>query len=309
MKAFVTFALVLSMVFGNLAEAALCRNWSAPVRVGELDTSMVSEASGLVASRAHPGRIYLHNDSGDGPYFYVSDANGARARRITVNNFTPRDAEDLAYGPCPGGGSCLAIGDIGDNRRARPEIQVALVREVPQFANTVQPLQVLRLRYPNGPRNAESLVLHPNGDLYIITKEEQGKAAGIAHVYRFPAYQFNAASSVAGVLEYVGALNIPQLALNYSDWGKIATGASISADGSRLLVLTYESAFEFSFNLAGYIPAAESMREGVDYNLIPLTGLPQQETIAFLPGDREFVYSTEAEDKGSAPLMKVSCAD
>jgi hypothetical protein len=55
---------------------------------------------------------------------------------------------------------------------------------------------------------------------------------------------------------------------------------AISDDGSRLLVLTYTDAVEYSMDLK------ERQKIRLDF-------LQQQESVTYLPGSRSFIYSTE----------------
>ena len=48
-----------------------------PEVVGRLRVPALTELSGLAASRANPGALWAHNDSGDGPFFYCLRVSGA----------------------------------------------------------------------------------------------------------------------------------------------------------------------------------------------------------------------------------------
>jgi hypothetical protein len=45
---------------------------------GRIDSSELDEASGLAASRLHPGILYSHNDNGDSPRLFAIDESTAR---------------------------------------------------------------------------------------------------------------------------------------------------------------------------------------------------------------------------------------
>ncbi|MGH9267370.1 MAG: hypothetical protein ACRD0D_04255, partial [Acidimicrobiales bacterium] len=51
--------------------------YGAPVKLGDLGDPAVKESSGLAASRRNPGRLWTHNDSGDGPLVYCLERSGA----------------------------------------------------------------------------------------------------------------------------------------------------------------------------------------------------------------------------------------
>ena len=147
-----------------------CPQWSQPKAVGYLNSDVIDEASGIEVSPLSKQRLFHINDSGDGPHFYTSDLNGNDTKTISIKGFSPVDVEDLTLGPCLDKKSCLFIGDIGDNNKVREDIVVVLIEEKPSFDKEVSPSLTLRLKYPDGPHNAEGIAVHPNGDLYILTK-------------------------------------------------------------------------------------------------------------------------------------------
>jgi hypothetical protein len=103
------------LLLGALAVA----QYKAPAVVATLRLPELFESSGIVASRAHPGVFWSHNDSGDGPYIYPFDraGNGLGRRRVTAANAI--DWEDIAIAPAPKAGWHLYIGDIGNNQSRR----------------------------------------------------------------------------------------------------------------------------------------------------------------------------------------------
>jgi hypothetical protein len=150
--------------------------------LGRVQSNSVTEASGLAASRAHPGVLWTHNDSGGGPVLYAMTFSGESLGRYRIANARARDWEDLAIGPGPvAGRSYLYIGDIGGNT-ARNEVQVYRVAE-PNVGTsqslaetTVGDVATITLRYPNGARyNAETLMIDPRSrKLLIVTKDRSG---------------------------------------------------------------------------------------------------------------------------------------
>src|SRR3954470_12775279 len=81
-----------------------------PDRIGRLEHPAIREASGIVASRRHPGIFWVHNDSGNPPALYAIRRDGAlvRAYRVGVPNV---DWEDIAAD----GEGHLFLGDTGNN--------------------------------------------------------------------------------------------------------------------------------------------------------------------------------------------------
>jgi hypothetical protein len=256
------------------ADAQLCRQWSEAVRVGELQVQL-TEASGLAASRQFPGRLYHINDSGETGKFFITGIDGKDTRAVRIDGFEPEDTEALSLGPCPGKDSisCLYIGDIGDNDVKRKSIEIVVVDEVRNFSQTVKPRSRLKLLYPDGPHDAESMAVHPNGDIFILTKEN-------------PARLYKANPNAAQqTLTPVTTLQP----------GGKPTDMAISDDGMRLLVLTYMDAVEYSMDFK-------------QQQKIRLNFLQQQESVAYLAGSRSFIYSTEQLLQGLPQwIMKVDC--
>jgi len=70
------------------------------------------EVSGMVAT---PDAIYVHNDSGDGPYLYALNHDGQRIATTQFASVQPIDMESIAMD-----GSTFYVGDTGRNARGGP---------------------------------------------------------------------------------------------------------------------------------------------------------------------------------------------
>ncbi len=282
--------------------------WDAPVRAGQLDAAVIDEASGLAVSSQFPGRLYHVNDSGDSGRFYVTDTRGAGVRVIDVAGFDPVDTEDLALGPCGSvDGSCLFIADIGDNARVRDTLRIVRVPERERFESPAAALDTIRVRYPDGARDAESIALHPGGDLFIVSKGGRTAlpAASPSTIYRLPAEAWVHADGGVHAMERLGEIDFNAIGGDAFS-GSLPTAFDISGDGRRFIVLTYVNAFEFYIDLSlGAMPSTEELEPGVDFREIRLFPLRQQESIAYL-GPNAFLYDTEASG-GEAPIMRVRC--
>src|SRR5262245_1539086 len=188
--------------------------YGAPVHLVNLENQDIKESSGIAASRRNADIFWTHNDSGDGPFIYAFDRQGKHRGVWRVAGAKAIDWEDMAVGPGPRRGqSYLYLGDIGDNSRKRDQITVYRVAE-PRItpkdsSSTIQNphetgvADVIRLKYPDGKYDAETLLIHPlTGDLYIITKM-RGAPARV--------YKLRAPAPKSGVssLSYVGELRFP----------------------------------------------------------------------------------------------------
>jgi hypothetical protein len=137
----------------------------------------ITESSGLAPSLLHPNVLWTHNDSGNPPKIYAIGRNGSTAATLTLSGMPNVDWEAIASfrgpaGSIAPGAALIAVGDIGDNNARRSSVRIALVREPQRLRSaTVKPIRVLRLRYPGGPRDAESLLCDPRtGQLYVVSK-------------------------------------------------------------------------------------------------------------------------------------------
>ncbi len=148
--------------------------------LGVVDSDRLTEISGIVASRHHAGLLWVHNDSGDQPRLYALNTQAKLLATYSVTGAQAQDWEDIAMGPGPKMGlDYLYIGDIGDNRAKRDNVVVYRVAE-PNFTLTDTPMsgqtslaQAQVLTYPDGPHDAEALLVDPNnGDIYLISKRQ-----------------------------------------------------------------------------------------------------------------------------------------
>src|SRR5689334_12151233 len=132
----------------------------------------VPEASGVAFSQRTPGVAWVHNDSKK-PVVHALSEKGAVLGAARVTGAEIVDWEDIAVAPCPKG-SCLYIGDIGDNRASRPSITVYRTPEPAPNEQATDPVEAMHAKYPDRPRDAEALIVLPKGDMFVVTKGEDG---------------------------------------------------------------------------------------------------------------------------------------
>lgn len=215
------------------------------MHLADLEYKAIAESSGIAASRRNRELFWTHNDSGDGPFIYAFDRKGKHRGVWQVLGAKAQDWEDMASGPGPERDMpYLYLGDIGDNSRTREEIVVYRVTEPlitstdasssTRYPRTTQPADVIRLKYPDGKYNAETLLVHPTtGDLYIVTKAA-GEAAGV--------YKAKAPLSTTGVtaLARMSDVRFPNAL------GGVITGGCISPDARRIILCDYIEGFELT---------------------------------------------------------------
>lgn len=205
----------------------------------------LAEASGLAAaSYAGQGLLWSHNDSGDTARVFLLTEDG---RHKAMVFFPPqvslRDWEDMAVGPGPEPGQqYLYIADMGDNRKVYESYFIYRVKEPPLDALNpnvpyVMPeADVIEVRYPEGKRDAECLMIDPDTrDLYVVStiksrfSGEQNDYDDSIRVYRLPFAQ-----QTAGVqtLQEVARLGLRDV-----------NGGDISRDGQEVLLKTYNGIY------------------------------------------------------------------
>ena len=199
-------------------------------QVGTVASAELTEISGLAASRAYPGVLWAHNDSGDDAAIHALTGDGTALGRILLADLTARDWEDIALGPGPEAGrDYLYLADIGDNRGNRSTVQIHRVPEPSPGTARVAGGETLTLTYSSGPAEAETLLVDPDsGDLVIV-----GKAlSGVTPVFFVP-----------GTAEW----SMPQQADNLGEieLGAFAVATGGDATAGLVVVRTYDEIFSW----------------------------------------------------------------
>lgn len=247
----------------------------------------IRESSGVAVSRAHAGIFWTHNDSGQ-PLLYAVDAHGRAAGQVRVDGASVEDWEDIALAPCPAGGDCLYVADIGDNEAARPSITIYRIPEPAPDAARSAPAAAIRLRYPDGPHDAEAMFVL-DGAIHVVTKGESGPIA----LYRAPAA---AAAGAETPMQRIRLLSTEKV-----DRPQRITGADASADGRWVALRTLESASLYrAAELAGS-GGAPPLR--VDLRAL---GEKQGEGIGFA-ADGSLLLSSEGRKKEPGTFSRLTC--
>lgn len=252
---------------------------SGPSVAFRMSDPRIIEASGLVASRQHPGVYWTHNDSGDGPYAYAVDAaTGRTLARITLRGVPARDMEAISIGP----DNDLYLGDIGDNLGGKwPEVWIYRFHEPKQLHDQTVDVTRYTVRYDDGPRDAEALMVQPRtGRVYIASKNENG-----GHLYAGPAKL-----STHGINVFHRIADVP--------W---VTDGAFSPDGSRLVLRGYFWSADYRWS--GGLP------HKIDDLNVPMQ--PQGEGVAFTTDGRALMYDSEGKDSEvwRAPLSGADLPD
>jgi hypothetical protein len=286
LRRFILAGLLAAALTGPAAGAAA-------TPVATLRDPAVAESSGIVASRANRGVYWTHNDSGDGPVLYAFGPSGKSYGRWTVPGAAAVDWEDIAIGPAPGGRWYLYAADIGDNSRRRPEVVVYRVEEPrvsapPACARACRtaPATAFHLRYPDGPHNAETLMVHPvTGDLYIVSKADSGDMETTVYVAR--AAQLRGVAPVT--LAAVAKLDVPDRMFRMILMG--ITGGEISPDGRSVALCDYRD-----YHIAT-LPAGASFDEiwKQPFSSVAIGAGAQIEGICFRTDGRSLALTSEGK--------------
>ncbi len=140
-----------------------------------LQDPALEESSGLAVSRLHDGVVWSHPDGGDTAEVMAVDGRGRTVATVRLRGVDPYDPEALAPGSTSDGRPALFLGDIGDNRARRADISVFRFTEPRRLADQTVARTWWKLSYPDGPKDAEALLVDPrDGRIWIATKDVFG---------------------------------------------------------------------------------------------------------------------------------------
>ena len=215
----------------------------------------ITESSGLIDQG---DTVVTINDSLHGPTLYVLDSRtGATVGRTTYSSDPAIDTEALARGR----DGAVWVGDIGDNDAARDLVSVYRVGRVGPGDRTVD-AQRYDLRYPGGPRDAETLLVDPDdGRLYVVSK-------GLFGGQLFEAPRVLRPDAV-NLLRPVGRV------------GGLVTDGDFLPDGKHVVVRDYGDAFVYS------------LRPWEQVGDWALPAQPQGEGLSVRPSGTDVIVSSE----------------
>ncbi|KAK7489187.1 hypothetical protein BaRGS_00019565, partial [Batillaria attramentaria] len=196
-------------------------------KLGKVKDLRLDEASGLAASRKHPGVFYTHNDKGGrARIFALSAETGEVLATLKIEGAVNKDWEDICVGPSASGKAANTI---------------YKVREPDTIQNdSLKVEDTLKFKWRE--QDAESLMIDPEGNLYIISKVKGGQAL----FAKLPASGWGASDPEPIPESDTARLNIET---NKND----PQGADISPDGTEILVKAEKAVYYYAVPKKDYL--------------------------------------------------------
>jgi hypothetical protein len=235
---------------------------------------MVNEISGIADSKAHPGFIWAHEDSGAPPVIYVIGHEGNVLKTMVLENAVNRDWEDMVLA-----GGKVYLAETGDNAGVFPGYFFYLFPEPAITTDTVQTFETIPFTYPDGSHDAEAfLVDTATSDIFIITKKDSP-----SRIYKI-SYPYGATNVaiLSGTLGYSGVVS-----------------ACLSNDGSEIIIKTYGQLYHYKRK------AGQSISQALqsEHTQLKYTAEPQGEAISFAADNSGFYTLSE---KGFAGFVNLN---
>jgi hypothetical protein len=247
---------------------------------------IIDEASGLAPSYSMAGYLWTNQDSGRPHSLYLVSKDGASIKEFNIPGTTNRDWEEVAIGPGPAGGvNYLYIGDIGNNNA--PVSPTGTIYRVPEIGDInaafdQSKVEKITFSYPDGPRDAEALIVDPaSKDIFIISKE-----ASNTGIYRL-AFPQSLTETITA--EKIGS--VPSVST--------VTAATVSKDGNEILLRTYLAAYYWKRS-AGETIGQTLMKAANKSLLVALE--PQGEAIGFEVEGKGFYTLSEKSSSTAVTL-------
>jgi hypothetical protein len=256
-------------------------------KVCTISDERLVELSGLVATA--DGYIAI-NDGSDlssrERVFFLNKKCNVRDD-VSYSGNGPRDTEDLALSPDR---ATLWIADVGDNPDGERRSSVALWK---MPADGSKRPEIYRMSYPDGPHDAEALLIGADDLPVIVTKGAK------AELYKPTAALKKGATTP---LQKVGEVTMPKTTTGnpLGPAGRVAvTGAAAAPDGKRVVLRTYADAFEW--DVTGDI--VETLTKG-EPRVTPLPDEPWGEAITYSADGASFLTVSEtAQQEDLEPVI------
>ncbi len=242
-------ALIASMLLVGGFPAAAGAQMTVAFRITD---GRITEMSGMARS-PQAGLYWVVNDSGSGGVVYGVTGKG-KVQGTLRYRAAPVDVEAVALHQ-----DRLYVADIGDNANKRRTVAVYAF-DRPRASGLTVSYRQWDFRYPDGPHDAETLLVTPDGRLNIVTKAAEGS------IYRAPktlsATRTNTLVKVGPAPAYV-------------------TDGLVLPGGRQLALLTYRQVL------------VVDAKTGIQQASAPVTGQKQAESLALSLSGRSLLVGSE----------------
>jgi hypothetical protein len=194
-----------------------------PSQQCQITDKRLSGASGIAAAR---GGLYVLNDKPPTVVYSIDSL-----CRISAENrlkVTGTDTEDLAVAH----DGTLWLGDIGGNNAPRQVVSLY------HWSGTGKDADRFDLRYPDGPHDAEALLVSLDGAVVVVTKVSGGRSE---------VYSAHLPLGATDQLQKVAELDFKtfRTAKDTAPGSLLVTGGAVAPDGTHFVLRTYTAAYEW----------------------------------------------------------------
>jgi hypothetical protein len=242
------------------------------------------DITGLVATDS--GYVVIDGSNQDWPLYIVHLNASCQRTRLQSYSGSPVDPEDMAIDNT----GTLWIADTGDAATSRTRVTLW---KVPPTG----PMTQYRLRYPDGPRQSQAMVLDGDGRPIFITQPSNG--TGPAKLYEPATGRMQAGTTVT--LVNVGSFT-PQATGTPNKLAvlgnQLVTGGANSPDGTRVVLRTYSDAYEWTVRNGDVVTAITKTTPLIT----PLANEEQGTSIAYSRDGKYFL--TVSNVSVSTPILR-----
>jgi len=237
----------------------------------QISPGVIDEASGIADSKVNPDYLWVEQDGGNSNDIFLLSDSGMIFKKINIRGSVNRDWEDIALAKGPvAGTNYLYVADIGDNNQVFTQYRIYRFPEPAAATDTVWTCDSIRFQYPDGPHNAEAILVDDRGDIYIVTKQ-----SSLSAIFRL-GYPQNL--TTVNIATKVGELHFNGV-----------VSAAISTAGDELLIKTYTSIYYWKKTSSETIEQALQK----DPVLLNYQQEPQGEAICFKNNNAGFYTLSE----------------
>jgi len=221
-------------------------------RIGTIMDAEICEASGMAASLRTDDLLWLINDSGNPADLFAVGHDGQTRAKFPIADVPNCDWEDLAsfsLNQTP----YLLIADIGDNLAGRGRCSLFVVKEpilseAPETPKRALPVEwSIYFTYPTGPRDCEAVAVDVQGQrILLLSKRDRPPLLFELPLKPSPQNDSPVLATAIGPMTTIPPPTEEDLQRPYGfSWSR-PTAMDLSADGRRLVVLTYKHAYAFT---------------------------------------------------------------